>query len=212
MATATVSPDQSIDFSTLDLSDGTTTSPDSTSLRRTIDADNFHDFFGTGFTYDVAGNLTGGTLTDISDTFGGNDSIAGANLDDSIAGFSGDDTLDGGGGNDTMAGGSGADTYVVDSSSDRVDETGGDGTDTVQSSVSFNLTANGTTVLGAVENLTLMGAADISGTGNDLDNVIVGNSGNNSLAGGNGNDTLDGGTGADTMAGGTGSDTYIVAN
>src|SRR5215471_16774248 len=166
MATATVSPDQSIDFSTLDLSDGTTTSPDSTSLRRTIDADNFHDFFGTGFTYDVAGNLTGGTLTDISDTFGGatrltisgisvdatdlqayfdghdsaaflasvfggNDSIAGANLDDSIAGFSGDDTLDGGGGNDTMAGGSGADTYVVDSSSDRVDETGGDGTDTV---------------------------------------------------------------------------------
>ena len=71
MATATVSPNQSIDFSTLDLSDGSTDAPTSTSIRRTVDTDNFHDFFGTDFTYDVGGNITGGTLTGITDTFGG---------------------------------------------------------------------------------------------------------------------------------------------
>src|SRR5215468_3480517 len=238
MATATVSPGQSIDFGTLDLSDGSTDSPTDTSIRRTIDTDNFHDFFGTDFTYDGDGNITGGTLTGITDTFGGttrltvtglsvpatdlqayfdghdtaafladifggDDSVAGADLADSIAGFAGDDTLDGGGGNDTMAGGTGNDTYIVDSAGDRVDETGGDGIDTVQSSVSFNLTEDGTTVIGAVENLTLTGSADIAGTGNALNNVITGNSGNN---------TLDGGAGADTMAAGAGNDTYVVDN
>ena len=54
-----------------------------------------------------------------------------------------------------------------------------------------------------VNNLTLTGTGNISGTGNALDNVITGNSGNN---------LVDGGAGADTMAGGTGNDTYVVDN
>ena len=58
----------------------------------------------------------------------------------------------------------------------------------------FELPAN-------VENLTLLGAGNISGFGNALDNNITGNTGNNNL---------DGGVGADTMAGGVGNDSYFV--
>ncbi|MBX3670854.1 MAG: VWA domain-containing protein [Rhodocyclaceae bacterium] len=59
-------------------------------------------------------------------------------------------------------------------------------------------------------NLTLTGSANITGTGNSLDNVITGNSGNNALSGLAGNDTLNGGPGSDTMAGGLGDDTYYL--
>jgi len=106
-----------------------------------------------------------------------------------------------------MIGGTGNDIYVVDNLGDVVDETGGDGTDTVQASIAFSLAA-----LGSIENLTLTGSAAINGTGNALDNVIIGNAGNNILTGLGGNDTLNGGTGADTMFGGTGNDTYVVDN
>ncbi len=64
------------------------------------------------------------------------------------------------------------------------------------SSVNWTLGAN-------VENLTLTGTANLTGTGNALANVLTGNAGNN---------VLDGGAGADTMAGGLGDDTYVVDN
>ena len=50
-----------------------------------------------------------------------------------LTGLAGNDTLNGGAGADRMLGGLGHDTYVVDNVGDVVDETGGDGTDTVQS-------------------------------------------------------------------------------
>src|SRR5262249_52616599 len=171
----------------------------------------------------VIGAIETLTLTGSADIDGtGNDLdnvITGNSGDNSLAGGNGSDTLVGGGGTDSMAGGAGNDTYVVANAGDVVDETGGSGTDTVQSSVSFNLTENGTTVIAATESLPLTGSAHIAGTGSALDNVITGNSGDNSLAGGNGsdtlvggggNDTLDGGSGADSMAGGAGNDTYVV--
>lgn len=81
-----------------------------------------------------------------------------------------------------------------------------DGIDLVRSSATFNLATNGANV----ENLTLIGSADVSGTGNALDNYLTGNIGNNSLDGGGGNDTLDGSFGFDTLIGGAGNDYYIL--
>ena len=80
-----------------------------------------------------------------------------------------------------------------------VEESGGDGTDTVQASISFSL-ADSVHAIGAVENLTLLGSAAINGTGNALDNVLIGNAGNNLLAGLAGADKLDGGAGIDTAS------------
>src|SRR5262245_61076223 len=60
-----------------------------------------------------------------------------------------------------------------------------------------------------LENLTLTGKGAISGTGNDLANIIAGNSGANVLIGLDGNDTIDGGLGADKMTGGDDSDTFL---
>src|SRR5262249_39766075 len=97
---------------------------------------------------------------------------------------------------DRMLGGMGDDTYIVDNVGDVVVENAGEGTDLIQSSVTYTLSLN-------VENLTLTGTANINGTGNVLANVITGNSGNN---------ILDGGLGADTMVGGLGNDTYMVDN
>ena len=119
-------------------------------------------------------NLTGTAAT--GQTLTGN---GGANT---ITGGIGNDTLDGGAGNDTMIGGAGNDTYVVDSALDVVTEALNEGTDTVQATVTFTLSAN-------VENLTLTGSGNIDGTGNALGNVITGNGGSNTLTGGGGDDT-----------------------
>ncbi len=96
----------------------------------------------------------------------------------------------------------GNDVYVVDSASDIVTENSGEGTDTIQSSVTQTLGTN-------VENLTLTGSAAISGTGNASANVLTGNTGANTLTAGDGADTLTGGKGNDALVGGTGNDTYV---
>jgi len=83
----------------------------------------------------------------------------------------------------------GNDTYVVDNGGDIVNETGGNGLDTVQSSITFSL-SDAVHAIGVIENLTLTGTAAINGTGNALANVITGNSGNNVIAGLGGADIL----------------------
>lgn len=60
-------------------------------------------------------------------------------LDNLITGNSADNILDGVSGADTMVGGRGNDTYYVDQAGDRVIEVDGEGTDTVQASVSHTL-------------------------------------------------------------------------
>ena len=98
-----------------------------------------------------------------------------------------------------MLGGTGNDTYVVDNVGDVVNETDGDGTDTVLSSISFSL-ADSVHAIGNIENLTLTGTGAINATGNGSDNVLIGNSGDNVLIGRGGADTLDGGGGATRRA------------
>jgi len=136
---------------------------------------------------------------------GGNDELHGGGGGDSIEGGDGNDLLDGGTGGDSMEGGDGDDTYIVDSSFDSVFENAGEGTDTVRSSITFNLASNPGRL--NVENLVLTGNAPINGTGNSLDNILTGNNAANTLSGGAGNDTLIGNGGNDTLVGGVGNDT-----
>jgi Ca2+-binding RTX toxin-like protein len=81
---------------------------------------------------------------------------------------------------------------------------GGGGTDTVQSSITY--------ILGSgVENLTLTGPINVNGTGNSVANIIVGNTGANVITGGAAADTLTGNAGADTFAYGAASDSATSA-
>jgi Ca2+-binding RTX toxin-like protein len=156
--------------------------------------------------------LDGGAGNDTLDGGGGDDTLLGGTGNDTLIGGPGDDTLDGSPGRDAMAGGPGNDSYVVDDGLDVVTEDLNAGIDLVTASLRWTLGAN-------IENLTLTGVGNLSGTGNNLANVITGNAGanildgkggNDKLIGGAGFDTLIGGAGDDTMMGGTGNDKYVV--
>ncbi|MBL8491841.1 MAG: hypothetical protein JNM82_13760, partial [Rhodocyclaceae bacterium] len=174
---------------------------------------------GNGGTTDntVTGNGANNSLTGGA----GNDTLLGLGGNDTLVGGADNDQLDGGIGDDSLAGGVGNDLYLADSLLDAVTENSGEGTDTVQVSITgYSLSAN-------VENLLLLGSV-AAGNGGSTDNTVTGNGANNSLTGGAGNDTLlglagndtlvggadndqlDGGTGNDSLAGGAGNDTYLV--
>lgn len=143
------------------------------------------------------------TLINIENLVGSsfNDNLIGNTKNNSLNGRAGNDTLDGGVGSDSMIGGLGNDSFVVNVVGDVVTENLNEGTDTVNSSVTYTLPAN-------VENLTLTGASPINGTGNGLVNTITGNAANNQLNGGAGNDTINGGIGIDRLTGGIGNDIF----
>lgn len=138
--------------------------------------------------------VLGAELENLTLTVGAATRATGNELDNVLIGNDNDNVLDGAAGHDTLIGGRGDDQYFVDGSDDVVVEKAGEGTDTVNATASYVLSAN-------VENLRLKGEADLDGTGNVLDNTIVGNSGSN---------RLDGGAGRDLLIGGAGDDTYVV--
>jgi serralysin len=106
----------------------------------------------------------------------------------------------------TLTGLGGNDTYTV-GAGDKIVEASGGGIDTVQSiTLNLNLAA-----FGYVENITLLGTANLSATGNASTNVLTGNSGSNTISGNAGGDTIAGGLGVDTLSGGAGGD-YFVFN
>lgn len=131
-------------------------------------------------------------------------------LNDTIFGLGGNDSIDGGAGTDRMEGGAGNDIYFVDtyvddaksSNDDLIIELAGGGIDRVNALVSYRLPVE-------IENLTLLGAAALSGTGNALANQIMGNPGANILSGEAGSDTILGNDGDDTIFGGDGNDTLV---
>lgn len=170
-----------------------------------IDQISFDDAFGTvwdnaeieqrsvipGQATAGADTLAGTAGNDVIHGLGGNDTISGGVGDDQLFGDEGNDllngdagsdTLDGGAGTDTMKGGAGDDSYLIDGSTDLITENVNEGTDQVQTSVSYVLGAN-------IENLALTGSAAINGTGNSLANTLTGNGAANVLKGGAGNDT-----------------------
>nr|WP_229583079.1 calcium-binding protein [Paracoccus sp. S-4012] len=138
----------------------------------------------------AAGSYALGDWIEVLVLLGGGDGHARGNRGNNhITGTPGANVIDGYGGSDTLVGGAGDDIYIVDGE-DLVIEAAGGGYDTVFSTATYELPQH-------VEALHLSGAADIDGTGNDLDNVIVGNAGRNQLTGGGGADTLMGGAGDD---------------
>ncbi|WP_297921506.1 calcium-binding protein, partial [uncultured Agitococcus sp.] len=118
-------------------------------------------------------------------------SATGNKLNNIIKGNDAKNTLDGGEGIDTLLGGNGDDTYIVDNLNDQVIEVADNGTDTIQTNLSYILTDN-------IENLILTGTSHITGTGNTLSNKLIGNAHDNILNGLSGNDTLEGGAGNDS--------------
>ncbi|MGA0530921.1 M10 family metallopeptidase C-terminal domain-containing protein [Hansschlegelia sp. KR7-227] len=141
--------------------------------------------------YRLGANVEQLTLLGVADLQGYGNGLA-----NRIYGNAGDNLLDGGGGADSMTGGKGDDVYLVDVAGDRVSESAGGGVDLVRSQASFTLGKN-------VENLMLVGGADVDGKGNGQANIIVGNGGDN---------RLDGSKGADALTGGGGSDAFVFAN
>ena len=99
---------------------------------------------------------------------------------------------------DRLIGSRGNDTFAVISQDVRIEDPNG-GTDTVESSVTFDLANR----YSSIENLLLTGGGNTNATGNFKANIITGNSGNNKLDGGI--DSV-----ADTLAGGAGNDTYAL--
>ncbi|MAQ85754.1 MAG: hypothetical protein CMH12_21240 [Maritimibacter sp.] len=125
---------------------------------------------------------------------------SGTILGDVVLG-AGMDIFDGRGGfvSGWVDGGADNDVFIIDDTNARLYEAPGGGVDTVESQADFALGD-------FIENLTLLGASDIDGTGNSSRNIMAGNVGDNDLSGEGSRDTIDGGMGDDTVDGGRGDD------
>ena len=106
---------------------------------------------------------------------------------------SANDTLISNSGVDTLVGGAGYDLFIVNNSADVIQNATAN--DTIESSVNYTLPST-------VNNLILIGTANIQGTGNANSDTLT--------TTGSGNDTLIAGSGVATLIGGAGNDTFVV--
>ena len=167
------------------------------------------DTVNTSIDYTLADNVEDGQMIGNADL-----NMTGNALDNVLHGNEGNNILAGGLGADRMIGEGGDDIFIVDNVNDLVFEFQNGGHDLIRTSVDYNLSDN-------VEDGTLLGSADLTMWGNNLDNILTGNAGNNVLGGnggtdklfgGDGNDTLYGGWGHSTLTGGSGADTFAITN
>ncbi len=162
-----------------------------------------------------AGNdlIYGDNGNDMLDGGAGDDRIYGGSGTDRLWGGAGNDVLDGGTGFDIMSGSEGSDTYYVDDANDVVVEAEVlRGTDRVYASVSYISKSY-------VEEIYLIGTANIDIQAQQRSEVLVGNAGNNTIHANVGDDSVDGGAGddilygewgADVLRGGPGRDQFVI--
>jgi Ca2+-binding RTX toxin-like protein len=172
--------------------------------------------------------ITGNALNNTLSGGGGSDTLVGGMGDDSLVGNAGGDSLVGGDGNDTLVGaGAGAPKFSSDQP-DTLDGGLGDDVYYVRGDFTTDLilpdpggldtvyAADTAWTLGAgLENLVLLDNFGVhrTGTGNELDNVLVGYSEGLTLYGMDGNDLLNGSAseGGAELYGGDGNDTLLGA-
>ncbi|MHC2017622.1 hypothetical protein [Methylobacterium sp. CM6247] len=126
-----------------------------------------------------------------------NINLSGNEISNKITGNAGKNILNGGEGGDFLSGKAGDDTYIISEMGDKVFETTGQGSDTVQAMRSYTLAAGQS--IETLRTTAEAGTAAINLTGNELANKLVGNAGANILTGGGTADSLYGRGGADTF-------------
>lgn len=101
---------------------------------------------------------------------------------------------------DALQGTARDDIFLVDDPGDRITEAADAGFDRVET------TLDSYTLGGNIEALIRRGAADFSGNGNALGNMMIGGAGSDALSGLGGNDDIAGNSGDDLLSGGNGED------
>jgi Ca2+-binding RTX toxin-like protein len=161
-------------------------------------------------------NGVGNALANLINGNDARNTLKGLDGNDTLNGNDGNDALDGGTGNDTMNGGIGNDKFYVDSSSDKVLEAVGEGTDTVLTTATFTLKPDVEVERLQVKVRTTTNSINL--TGNEFGQTIIGNDGVNRISGNGGVDKIygfdaadfiNGGLGNDRLDGGLGNDIFV---
>jgi Ca2+-binding RTX toxin-like protein len=153
--------------------------------------------------YGGTDTLRGGIGNDFLYGLDNSDILYGEDGNDTLYGGAGHDIVNGGPGIDSMIGGPGDDHYYVDNAGnlivtgDQITESGGEGLDTVRTTVSWTLTTGADVEYLIPQDFD--GSDPIDLTGNETANVVFGNHGANVLNGGGGDDELTGQGGADSF-------------
>ena len=231
MATATAYT--SFNSDTFAIADGTATIYTDTHIR-VVDGSQVFDYYGSGFAYDMYGDVVGGTLNSIEHSINGapqyevtglahsastfNDFLQANdeqgllaylfNGNDSLTGSSGSDVVNSYAGNDFISGGSGNDVGRGGVGNDTI--IGGAGNDTMIGGTGIDTVSYQTgATSGVTVSLAVAGVQVTGGAGNDtLSDVerLTGSGFADKLTGNGGQNLIKGLSGGDTLSGRSGND------